>query len=164
MKCGARLNMNLNCEELNYVRSFFIHMFFAFCLRHTLTIVLTISFEPSICTPTQISASYSMQHSCLKLHISPGTHCLVVYFPLGDACILIICGFSFSLFGSDVACINASAIVRSTRNPRHPQARFTDTDQTAAEKKVIESRCWKRGSLSNMFLLKHKCILTLNSF
>ena len=34
-----------------------------------------------------------MQHCYLKLHISPLTHCVALYFPLVDQCILIICGF-----------------------------------------------------------------------
>ena len=143
--------MNLHCVELCVIIIHSYYFFFAFCLRNTLT-SSDKQFRTECLHPD--SNFCFIQYAALLPQIcafQPGTHCLVVYFPPGDACILIICGFSFSLFWSDVASINASAIVRSTRNPRHPQAPFTDTDQTAAKIKVIEPCSWKRGNLSNMF-------------
>ena len=72
----------------------------------------------------------------------------------------------FPLRRSDVASINASAIVRSTRNPRHPQAPFLQTliKQPPKKTKSLSHVLGNVGIYQTCFFLKHKCILTLNIF
>lgn len=84
--------MNLNCVELCVIIFHssscisFLQVVFVIVV-----LVLTSSFEPIVCTPTGIWLHPVCSN---KFHISPRKHCVVVYFPLVDAYISIICGVS----------------------------------------------------------------------
>ena len=84
--------MNLHCVEICVIIFHssscisFLQVVFVIVV-----LVLTSSFEPIVCTPTGIWLHPVCSN---KLHISPGKHCVVVYFPLVDAYISSICGAS----------------------------------------------------------------------